>query len=38
MKYDELKRKYEGKKMDEYREAKNEFFQRLMKSPEFNNL
>ncbi|MBK5445064.1 MULTISPECIES: GrpB family protein [unclassified Peribacillus] len=38
MEYDELKRKYEGKNMDEYREAKNEFFQRLMKTPEFNNL
>jgi GrpB-like predicted nucleotidyltransferase (UPF0157 family) len=36
--YDELKRKFEGKEMDDYREAKNEFFQKLMNSPEFNKL
>jgi hypothetical protein len=24
--------------MDDYREAKNEFFQKLMNSPEFNKL
>lgn len=35
--YDEVKRKYEGKEMDEYREAKNAFFQRLMETPEFKN-
>jgi GrpB-like predicted nucleotidyltransferase (UPF0157 family) len=38
MEYDELKREFEGKEMDEYREAKNEFFQKLMNTPEFNNL
>ncbi|MFD1737612.1 GrpB family protein [Bacillus salitolerans] len=36
--YDKLKKKYEGKEMDEYREAKNEFFLNMMKTPEFNKL
>ncbi|WRU97557.1 GrpB family protein [Priestia filamentosa] len=34
--YDKLKRKYEGKNMNEYREAKNIFFQRIRNTPEFN--
>jgi hypothetical protein len=38
MEYDELKKKYQGKEMDEYRKAKNEFFHRLMKTPEFTKL
>ena len=38
MEYDRLKRAFEGKGMEEYREAKNEFFQKLMETPEFNNL
>ncbi|SMQ80701.1 GrpB domain, predicted nucleotidyltransferase, UPF0157 family [Bacillus sp. OV166] len=38
MEYDELKREFEGKEMDEYREGKNEFFQKLMNTTEFNNL
>jgi len=38
MEYDELKREFEGKEMDEYREAKNEFFQKLMNTSEFNKL
>lgn len=33
--YDNLKKEYEGKSMDEYREAKDEFFQGLMETPEF---
>ncbi|MFU8647065.1 GrpB family protein [Lysinibacillus sp. RSDA_15] len=33
--YDNLKKGYEGKSMDEYREAKDEFFQGLMETPEF---
>ncbi|MGJ7913738.1 GrpB family protein [Neobacillus sp. LXY-1] len=32
--YDDLKRYYEGKEMDEYREAKNEFFGKIIQSPE----
>ncbi|MFF2858256.1 MULTISPECIES: GrpB family protein [unclassified Peribacillus] len=36
--YDDLKRNYEGKEMDEYREAKNEFFQRIIETPEFKKL
>ncbi|WP_419884235.1 GrpB family protein [Peribacillus sp. B-H-3] len=35
--YDELKRKFDGRKMDDYRQAKNEFFQKIMNSSEFNN-
>lgn len=36
--YDNLKRNYEGKEMDKYREAKNEFFQKIIETPEFNKL
>jgi GrpB-like predicted nucleotidyltransferase (UPF0157 family) len=36
--YDNLKRKFEGKAMEEYREAKNDFFSRLMQTPEFKEL
>lgn len=38
VKYDELKRQFKGKEMDEYREAKNHFFDRIMQTPEFENL
>lgn len=38
LEYDELKRKYEGREMEEYREAKNEFFIRMMQTPEFIRL
>ncbi|WP_127531029.1 GrpB family protein [Paenibacillus kobensis] len=38
IKYDELKRSYEGKGMEVYREAKNEFFEWLMETPEFRSL
>lgn len=33
--YDNLKKEYEGRSMDAYREAKDKFFQRLMEAPEF---
>ncbi|MFT9816761.1 GrpB family protein [Lysinibacillus sp. NPDC056185] len=33
--YDKLKKEYEAKSMDAYREAKDIFFQRLMETPEF---
>lgn len=33
--YDKLKKEYEDKSMDAYREAKDIFFQRLMETPEF---
>ena len=36
--YDDLKRNYEGKEMNDYREAKNEFFQRIIESPEYKKL
>lgn len=36
--YDKLKRKFEGKGMDDYRECKNKFFEKLMHSPEFKKL
>ncbi|MGP3561351.1 GrpB family protein [Geobacillus sp. BK01] len=36
--YDELKKQYEGKNMEEYRQAKQRFFGRLMKTPEFQRL
>ncbi|MCT8137315.1 GrpB family protein [Anaerobacillus sp. CMMVII] len=36
--YDQLKKQFEGKEMEDYREAKHAFFQRLMKTKEFNNL
>jgi len=38
LKYDELKKNYEGKDMEEYRAAKNEFFEWLMSTPEYNRL
>ncbi|ALC89125.1 hypothetical protein AM500_04460 [Bacillus sp. FJAT-18017] len=37
-KYDDLKRKYEGKDMELYREEKNSFFEKLMETPEFLSL
>ncbi|MEI0735513.1 GrpB family protein [Paenibacillus sp. JTLBN-2024] len=37
-KYDELKKKYEGKDMELYRQAKNDFFEWLMETPEFTML
>ncbi|MEC1153931.1 GrpB family protein [Cytobacillus horneckiae] len=36
--YDDIKRNYEGKEMDKYREAKSEFFGKLMETPEFRKL
>ena len=36
--YDELKREYEGKDMEKYRQAKNTFFEWLKGTPEFKNL
>lgn len=36
--YDNLKKKYEGKSMDEYRKEKNDFFDWLMSTPEYNKL
>lgn len=36
--YDQLKEHYNGGEMAKYRDAKNEFFQRLLGSVEFNNL
>ncbi len=33
--YDNLKKEYEGKAMDVYREAKDKFFEVLMETPEF---
>jgi len=36
--YDELKRKFEGRDMELYRKAKNEFFERLMETPEYQKL
>lgn len=38
LEYDELKRTCEGKDMDEYREAKDAFFTKIMKSPDFRKL
>lgn len=38
LKYDELKKDYDGKDMDDYREAKNGFFEWLMRTPEYNSL
>lgn len=35
--YDNLKKEYEAKSMDAYREAKDIFFQRLMETPEFKD-
>ncbi|MFB9974359.1 hypothetical protein ACFFJF_10410 [Allobacillus sp. GCM10007489] len=36
--YDNLKRTYEGRDMEAYREAKSDFFEKLMASPEFKRL
>jgi GrpB-like predicted nucleotidyltransferase (UPF0157 family) len=36
--YDELKRKYEGKDMELYREEKNQFFEILMETPEYSSM
>ena len=36
--YDNLKRKYEGMKMEDYREAKNKFFEKMIASPEYKNI
>ncbi|PGZ90952.1 GrpB family protein [Bacillus sp. AFS029533] len=36
--YDNLKRKFEGKEMDDYRECKNKFFEKLMHSPEYKKM
>ncbi|KMK77972.1 GrpB family protein [Alkalihalobacillus pseudalcaliphilus] len=36
--YDQIKKKYEGKDMDTYREAKSEFFGMLMETAEFREL
>ena len=36
--YDALKRKYEGMDMEDYREAKNKFFEKLMATLEYKNI
>jgi GrpB-like predicted nucleotidyltransferase (UPF0157 family) len=36
--YDELKQNYNGKRMEEYRQAKDSFFQKLMESEEYKAL
>lgn len=36
--YDELKREFEGRDMELYRKAKNEFFERIMKTSEYQHL
>ncbi|QUW23163.1 GrpB family protein [Sporosarcina sp. Marseille-Q4063] len=36
--YDELKRKFEGKCMEAYRGAKNDFFSKIIQTPEFKRL
>ena len=36
--YDELKREYEGKAMDTYREAKNDFLSKIMQTPEYKQI
>ncbi len=36
--YDDLKRDFEGKDMESYREAKNVFFSKIMQTPEFRQL
>ncbi|MEC0094344.1 GrpB family protein [Paenibacillus macquariensis] len=38
VKYDELKKDFEGKEMDDYRVGKNTFFEWLMQTPEFKSL
>jgi len=37
VKYNQLKTKFSGKSMQEYRIAKNHFFERLMQDPKFNS-
>lgn len=37
-KYDDLKKKFEGKEMEKYREAKNDFFNRMKQTKEYQNL
>ena len=36
--YDNLKRKYEGMGMEDYREAKNKFFKKVIASAEYKNI
>ena len=36
--YDNLKRKFEGKSMGAYREAKNDFFNKIKETPEYRKL
>lgn len=36
--YDDLKKRYSGRSMDEYRAAKNAFFEKLMQTKEFQAL
>ncbi|HLR41976.1 MAG TPA: GrpB family protein [Pseudogracilibacillus sp.] len=36
--YDNLKRKLEGKKMDHYRKAKNDFFNKITQTKEYQEL
>jgi GrpB-like predicted nucleotidyltransferase (UPF0157 family) len=36
--YDDLKKSYEGKEMDKYREAKSKFFSKVMETPEFRKM
>lgn len=36
--YDDLKKNYEGKDMEHYREAKSEFFEKLMATPEYKQI
>lgn len=36
--YDDLKKAYAGKNMDDYREAKNRFMEWLMETPEYSGL
>ncbi|MGM0885208.1 MAG: GrpB family protein [Bacillota bacterium] len=38
VRYDELKKDFDGKEMDDYREGKNAFFEWLMETPEFKSL
>lgn len=36
--YDELKRKFDGKSMESYRKAKNDFVNKIMQTTEFKQL
>ncbi|NQX71659.1 GrpB family protein [Paenibacillus alba] len=38
VKYDELKKDFDGKEMDDYRKGKNTFFEWLLETPEFKAL